>query len=69
MDFDLTLKPVNDFTLDNGVPCYSLNAGEQEVLMVEWVFMRATGTKKKIGQPLPTFSAEKRYNKQGPPLK
>lgn len=38
VDFDLTLKPCEYFTLDNGVPVYSLNAGEEEVLMVEWVF-------------------------------
>ncbi|HNP20859.1 MAG TPA: pitrilysin family protein [Panacibacter sp.] len=38
VDFDLTLKTCERFTLDNGVPVYSLNAGEQEVLMVEWVF-------------------------------
>src|SRR5436853_1869237 len=34
----LQLKPYEHFTLDNGVPVYSIDAGAQEVLMVEWVF-------------------------------
>lgn len=38
VDFDVELKPCDHFTLDNGVPVYALNAGEEEVLMVEWVF-------------------------------
>ena len=38
VEFDLKLKPCEKFTLDNGVPVYSVDAGEQDVLMVEWVF-------------------------------
>lgn len=38
VEFDLKLKPYRYFTLDNGVPVYAVDAGEQEVIMVEWVF-------------------------------
>src|SRR3954451_20121736 len=38
VDFDLHLKPYEKFSLDNGVPVYSLNAGSQEVTLVELVF-------------------------------
>jgi len=38
VELDLKLKPYQFFTLDNGIPVYAINAGEQEVLMVEWVF-------------------------------
>jgi zinc protease len=38
VDFDLQLKPYEKFTLDNGVPVYSINAGSQEVTMIELVF-------------------------------
>ncbi|GGH82358.1 putative Zn-dependent peptidase [Filimonas zeae] len=38
VEFDLRLKPCEQFTLDNGVPVYAVNAGEQEVLMIELVF-------------------------------
>src|SRR3954463_1040226 len=38
VDLDLKLKPYQHFTLDNGVPVYAIDAGEQEVLMVEFVF-------------------------------
>lgn len=38
VDFDLRLKPCEQFTLDNGVPVYAVNAGEQDVLMIELVF-------------------------------
>lgn len=38
VDLDLKLKPCTQFTLDNGVPVYAVDAGEQDVLMVEWVF-------------------------------
>ncbi|MDX1954229.1 MAG: pitrilysin family protein [Chitinophagaceae bacterium] len=37
-DFKLTLKPYEKYTLDNGIEVYSINAGTQEVMMVEWVF-------------------------------
>lgn len=38
VDFTLTLKPCEQFTLSNGVPVHSVNAGKQEVVMLEWVF-------------------------------
>ena len=38
VDFDLRLKPCDRFTLDNGVPVYAINAGAEEVVMIEWVF-------------------------------
>jgi len=38
VELDLKLKPYKYFTLDNGVPVYAIDAGEEEVLMVEWVF-------------------------------
>jgi predicted Zn-dependent peptidase len=36
--FNLQLKPYEHFTLDNGVPVYSIHAGAQEVIQVELVF-------------------------------
>ena len=36
--FDLQLKNCDRFTLDNQVPVYAMNAGAQDVVMVEWVF-------------------------------
>jgi predicted Zn-dependent peptidase len=36
--FDLQLKNCDRFTLDNKVPVYAINAGAQDVVMVEWVF-------------------------------
>ena len=38
VDFDLQLKPYRHFTLDNGVPVYSLDAGAQELTQIEFVF-------------------------------
>lgn len=38
VEFDLRLKPYVHFTLDNGVPVYSIDAGAQDVLQVELVF-------------------------------
>lgn len=38
VDMKLQLKPYEHFTLDNTVPVYTVNAGAQEVLMLEWVF-------------------------------
>ena len=38
VDFNLQLKPCEIFTLDNGVKVYSINAGAQEVTMIELVF-------------------------------
>jgi len=38
IEFDLQLKPYTHFTLDNGVPVYTIDAGAQDVLQVEFVF-------------------------------
>lgn len=38
VEYKLALKPYDHFTLDNGVPVYSIHAGAQEVLQVEMVF-------------------------------
>ena len=38
VEFNLRLKPCERFSLDNGVPVYSIDAGAQEVLQVELVF-------------------------------
>ena len=38
VDMKLQLKPYEHFTLDNGIPVYSIDAGAQDVLMLEWVF-------------------------------
>jgi len=38
VEFNLQLKPSEQFTLDNGVPVYSINAGAQEVTLIELVF-------------------------------
>lgn len=38
VDMQLQLKPYDHFTLSNGVPVYSIDAGAQEVLLIEWVF-------------------------------
>jgi zinc protease len=38
VDFDLKLKPADRFILRNGVEVYSVNAGAEEVLSLEWVF-------------------------------
>jgi len=38
VEFDLKLKPIEKYTLDNGVPVYAINAGAQDVVVVELVF-------------------------------
>ena len=38
IDFNLTLKPCDRLTLKNGTKVYSLNAGAEEVMMLEFVF-------------------------------
>ena len=38
VDLNLTLKPYESFSLDNGVPVYAVNSGAEDVLMVELVF-------------------------------
>jgi zinc protease len=38
VDFNLSLPPYDKFSLDNGVEVYAVNAGEEEVMLAEWVF-------------------------------
>ena len=38
VDLDLRLKPCSKFTLNNGVEVYTIDAGAEEVLAIEWVF-------------------------------
>ncbi|MBC8033462.1 MAG: insulinase family protein, partial [Chitinophagaceae bacterium] len=38
IDFNLYLKQYEKFILDNGVEVYSINAGNEEVVQLEWVF-------------------------------
>jgi zinc protease len=38
IDYKLELKPFDHYSLDNGIPVYSINAGAQDVLQVEMVF-------------------------------
>jgi zinc protease len=38
VDFHSELKPLQTWTLDNGVKVYALHAGEEDVVHLEWVF-------------------------------
>ena len=38
VEFELQLKPCEQFVLDNGTKVYAVNAGAQEVLQLECVF-------------------------------
>jgi len=38
VDFDLRLKPYQKYVLKNGVEVYAIDAGAEEVMMVEWVY-------------------------------
>lgn len=38
VNFNLSLKPYQKFVLDNGVEVYTINAGAEDVMMLEWVF-------------------------------
>ncbi|HJV20817.1 MAG TPA: pitrilysin family protein [Sediminibacterium sp.] len=38
VSFDLQLRKCDQYNLDNGIPVYSLDAGTQDVLLIEWVF-------------------------------
>lgn len=47
VEFDLKLKPYEKFVLDNGVPVYNINAGAEEVMMVELVFFAGNSYEQK----------------------
>ena len=38
VEFDLKLPPCKKMLLKNNVPVYAVNAGERDVIMIEWVF-------------------------------
>ncbi|HEY0298515.1 MAG TPA: insulinase family protein, partial [Arachidicoccus sp.] len=38
VNFDIKLKPCEQFTLDNSTPVYLVNAGAEEVANIEWIF-------------------------------
>jgi len=38
VDFKLSLKPYEKIVLKNGVEVYTINAGAEEVMMLEWVY-------------------------------
>lgn len=47
VDYKLELKPYEQYTLDNGVPVYSIHAGAEDVMMVELVFYAGNCFEKK----------------------
>jgi zinc protease len=47
VNFDLHLKPYGKFTLKNGVDVYTINAGAEDVLAIEWVFFAGNAYEKK----------------------
>ncbi len=47
VDFKLELKKYDKFILDNGVPVYAINAGAEDVMMVELVFFAGNGYEEK----------------------
>ena len=47
VNFHLELKPYQKFSLDNGVPIYAVNAGAEEVMMVELIFFAGNSFEEK----------------------
>ncbi|MDB5205314.1 MAG: insulinase family protein, partial [Flavisolibacter sp.] len=47
IEFDLKLKPYEKATLANGADVYAVNAGAEDVLVVEWVFKAGNWFEKK----------------------
>jgi len=47
VNFHLELKPYEKFTLDNGIPVYAVNAGAEEVMLVELVFFSGNSFEEK----------------------
>jgi len=46
VNFELHLKPYDRFTLKNGVDVYTINAGAEDVLAIEWVFFAGNSYEK-----------------------
>ena len=67
VEFNLQLKPCEQFTLDNGVPVYAIDAGAQDVLQLELGFMRATGSKISVPWPPPPISCSRTEQVNEPP--
>lgn len=49
VDFKLTLKPYEKHVLDNGVPVFVVDAGAEDVLMVEWLFYAGNAYEQQTG--------------------
>ena len=47
VNFHLELKPFETFTLQNGIPVYAINAGAEEVMMIEMVFFSGNSFEEK----------------------
>ena len=47
VDLHFELKPYEKFTLDNGVPVYAVNAGAEEVMLMEMVFFAGNSFEEK----------------------
>ena len=47
VDFDIQLKPCEQFRLDNQTPVYMVNAGAEEVANIEFVFLAGNSFEKK----------------------
>src|SRR5574339_899820 len=47
VNFHLELKPYEKFTLNNGIPVYAINAGAEEVMMIELVFFAGNSFEEK----------------------
>jgi zinc protease len=52
IEFNLSLKPFEKHTLDNGVPVYAVNAGAEEVLQLEWVYYAGNSFEKRNLVPI-----------------
>ena len=46
VNFNLQLKPYGKFTLKNGVDVYTINAGAEDVMAIEWVFFAGNSYEK-----------------------
>jgi len=49
IEYNLALKPYEYFTLDNGMPVYTIHAGAQEVIQIEMVFYAGNHFEKQKG--------------------
>jgi predicted Zn-dependent peptidase len=49
VNFKLNLKPYEFFSLDNGVPVYTIDAGAQEVIQIEMVFYAGNSFEQRQG--------------------